>query len=181
MTCIVGLEKDGKVYMGGDSAAVAGWHDMGVRPAKVFRRGQFLIGYTTSFRMGQLLQYRLEVAERERFSPTTNMEYMVTQFVPAIRELFKQGGYASIHDSQESGGQFLVGYYHQLFLISGDFAVIRSREDFAAVGCGTEFAIGAMSANLHLGPKARIKNALKITARHSGGVSGPFTVMSMKS
>ena len=66
MTCIVGLEHDGKVYMGGDSAAVGGMDVYPSRIPKVFQAGRYLIGYTTSFRMGQLLQYGLDKIARKR-------------------------------------------------------------------------------------------------------------------
>lgn len=51
MTCIVGLEHNGRVYIGADSAGVSGW-DLTVRAdKKVFRNGSFLFGFTDSFRM----------------------------------------------------------------------------------------------------------------------------------
>ena len=59
MTCIIGLVADGRVYLGGDSAAVHGWTRRRTRLRKVFRKGPFLVGYTTSFRMGQLLEHQL--------------------------------------------------------------------------------------------------------------------------
>ena len=53
MTAIAGLVHDGKVYIGGDSAGVAGM-DLHLRSdPKVFTVGEFVIGYTTSFRMGR--------------------------------------------------------------------------------------------------------------------------------
>ncbi|KKN17732.1 hypothetical protein LCGC14_0962700, partial [marine sediment metagenome] len=62
MTCIVGFIDDGgKAWMGGDSAGVAGHHTHPRRDPKVFRVGPVLIGYTSSFRMGQLLRYHLKI------------------------------------------------------------------------------------------------------------------------
>ena len=59
MTCIVGLIDGRRVWMGGDSAGVSGL-DITVRAdAKVFRNGDFLIGFTSSFRMGQLLAFHM--------------------------------------------------------------------------------------------------------------------------
>ena len=58
MTCIVGLVHEGVVYIGGDSAGVAGL-SLVVRADEMFRNGDFLMGFTTSFRMGQLLRYKL--------------------------------------------------------------------------------------------------------------------------
>jgi len=59
MTCIVGIAQEGKVWIGADSAAVSGQDIRATALRKVFRRGQFLIGYTSSFRMGQLPQFHL--------------------------------------------------------------------------------------------------------------------------
>ena len=59
MTCIVGLETPNGIMMGCDSAAVGGGNIFTTRLKKVFKRGKFLIGYSTSFRMGQVIQYKL--------------------------------------------------------------------------------------------------------------------------
>ena len=57
MTCIVAEVVDGVVHMAGDKAGINGdCKSMVVRP-KVFINGDFIIGYTTSFRMGQLLEF----------------------------------------------------------------------------------------------------------------------------
>ena len=57
MTCIVGLVHEGTVFIGGDSAGVAGLSLVVRADEKVFRNGDFLMDFTTSFRMGQLLRY----------------------------------------------------------------------------------------------------------------------------
>jgi hypothetical protein len=55
MTCIVGLRQGGKVFIGGDSAGISGW-DVTVRAdPKVFLSGPYAMGFTSSFRLGQLL------------------------------------------------------------------------------------------------------------------------------
>lgn len=59
MTCIVGLVDQGNVWIGGDSAGVGGYDLMLRADQKVFRNGDFLMGFTSSFRMGQLLRYKL--------------------------------------------------------------------------------------------------------------------------
>lgn len=66
MTRVVGLVRQGRVYMGVDSAAVQGWTRRASQVSKVFRRGPFLIGYTTSFRMGQFLEHHLAPQRRIR-------------------------------------------------------------------------------------------------------------------
>ena len=63
MTCIVGLVDNGKIYMGGDSAGVSNL-DIRIRAdQKVFKTGEFIMGFTSSFRMGDLLKYDFNSVE----------------------------------------------------------------------------------------------------------------------
>ena len=62
-TCIVAYNdrKNKILYIGGDSAGVG---DLSVRirkDPKIFEKSGMLFGYTSSFRMGQLLQYKLVI------------------------------------------------------------------------------------------------------------------------
>ena len=49
MTCIIGLIDNGKVYMGCDSAGVAGLDMYGRADQKIFKVDNFIMGFTTSF------------------------------------------------------------------------------------------------------------------------------------
>lgn len=59
MTCIVGITDGRTVTVGGDSAGSDGWHVAVLSDSKVFQVGPYLMGFTTSYRMGQLLRYSL--------------------------------------------------------------------------------------------------------------------------
>lgn len=180
MTCIVGIEdkKSGKVYIGCDSAGVAGW-DLTLRAdEKVFRNGEFLIGYTSSFRMGQLLRYELAIPKHP--ASADSMEYMVRNVVPAIRECFKKGGYQKTENAVESGGTFLIGYQGELFAVESDYQIAKPSNSVHAVGCGAIAAIGAMLAMPNEPPKSRAMKALKISEMVNAGVRGPFLVMDTK-
>ena len=61
MTCIVGMvDGQGTVYIGADSLAAGGYQKTIRKDAKVFTNGIAVMGYTSSFRMGQLLRYKLK-------------------------------------------------------------------------------------------------------------------------
>jgi ATP-dependent protease HslVU (ClpYQ) peptidase subunit len=177
MTAIVGLAQNGSVYIGGDSAGVNGM-SLAVRAdTKVFRKGRYLFGFTTSFRMGQLIRYSLEPPK-----PKGDLEdFMATKFINALRECLKTGGWARKDNDREEGGTFLVGVRGQLFAVYEDYQVGRAADGFAAVGCGDEIALGAMyaTAGTGLGPRRRIKLALRAAERFSAGVRGPFVCMSL--
>lgn len=66
MTGIAALIERNKVYMAGDSAAVGGGHYLtSTANPKVFKNNGVLIGYTSSFAMGNALQYRLHIPPYE--------------------------------------------------------------------------------------------------------------------
>jgi hypothetical protein len=174
MTAIAGFCHDGKVWIGGDSAGVAG-SDLTVRSdPKVFRNAEFLFGFTSSFRMGQLLRYSLAPPK-----PVTGQdvyEFMVITFVNAVRECLKAGGYATKDKEAESGGCFLVGYQGRLFSIESDYQVGESQDGYAAAGCGDQIICGALFATQGMEPMQRMNLALAAAERHSSGVRGPFLI-----
>lgn len=178
MTAIVGLEHRGDVWMGGDSAGVSTDYARIIqrRDAKVFRNGPFLIGFTTSFRMGRLLRYELKTpAHPSRLGVE---RYMATLFIDAVRACLKGGGYASKEREAEFGGAFLVGYRGKLFTVRDDYDVGLSVDPFAAVGCGDQTARGALFATAHVSdPAQRIRTALLAAEHCCPGVRRPFTVM----
>lgn len=181
MTCIVGFIDDNKdVYMGADSA---GTSDNGRitsrKDKKIFLKDDFVIGFTTSFRMGQLLQYKLEIPKQKENQDT--FEYMVTDFVEAVREKLKDGGFASKEKDKEEGGVFLVGYRGRLFTIFSDYQVAESIVPYASVGSGSSYALGALYAlqKEYLGkPWGKIMIALQAAAANCSSVDKPFNIYS---
>ncbi|PWJ93555.1 hypothetical protein C8D77_101234 [Mesorhizobium loti] len=176
MTCIVGVIDAGKVYIGGDSAGVAGYSLTVRADRKVFSNGDFIMGFTSSFRMGQLLAQSFTPPKRH---PDTDVyKFMVTDFINAVRDCLKTGGYAEKHHEAEKGGTFLVGYQGRLFLIDSDYQVGEALDGFDACGCGAEIALGALFATPAAKPNDRLTLALEAAERLSAGVRAPFHIVS---
>lgn len=175
MTCIAGFVEGSTVWIGGDSAGVAGY-DLTVRAdQKVFRNGPMIFGFTTSFRMGQLLRYALTVPDHDPRQPVE--KYMATTFVDAVRSCLKKHAFTTVKDGVEMGGTFLIGYSGRLFLIDEDYQVCETVDGFDACGCGAQIAKGALHATSHVGTvtgQARLELALSAAERHSAGVRRPF-------
>lgn len=172
MTCIVGIAEGGNVYIGGDSAGVGGYSLTVRADRKVFRNGDFIMGFTTSFRMGQLLAHALHPPRRH---PDTDVyAFMVTDFIDAVRECLKKGGYAEKEKEAERGGTFLVGYAGRLFTIYDDYQVGEALDGYYAVGCGFNLALGSLYATIGGEPEKRIEAALQAAAHFSAGVCAPF-------
>ncbi len=176
MTCIVGLEHGGAVYMGGDSAAVSGYDVTLDSIPKVFLNGDMIFGFTSSFRMGQLLRYKLVPPPRKRSRDV--MHYLVNDFVDAVRACFNESGYMKkINTIEDQGGNFLLGYAGRLYQVHTDFTVIRGNRGFDAVGCATT-AHGAMAATVKMrDPVKRIRLALQVAETTNIGVRRPFTIL----
>lgn len=175
MTCIVGLVENGRVYLGGDSAGVAGL-DLTIRAdQKVFKNSDYVMGFTSSFRMGQLLRYAFEPPVPEEGEDIN--KFMATRFIDAVRKCLKDGGYARKKDEEESAGTFLVGYKGHLFFIDNDYQVGIPITGFDAVGCGYQIARGAMYATKGQKPTHRIMTALEAAELFSAGVRRPFVLV----
>lgn len=177
MTCIIGLRTNDGLYIAGDSAGVESSFIQTRADAKVFVRGEFLFGFTSSFRMGQLIRYKFEppaIPEK-----TDLAEYMVTTFIDKIRTCLQEGGYAKKKDDVESGGTFVVGIRNRLFVIEDDYQVGEWDGEYVAVGCGRSYALGAMAMleGVNIEACEKLNMALQATTKFCTGVCPPFKVV----
>jgi len=179
MTVIVGLleRSTNRIYIGGDSAGVCGTLIQPVRQPKVFARGPFLLGHTSTFRIGNLLQYGGEIP-----TPPEGVDlprWMSTVFVDAIRGIMKDGGHAMKNNDRESSGVFIVGVKGKLFRFESDYGFTDSHDDYLCAGAGEDFAHGSLQSTgaLNLPGRKRVELALEATAHHCTAVTGPFQIL----
>lgn len=176
MTCIVGLADASGVYIGGDSAEMDDHLHVNVRSeAKVFKRGNFVFGFADSFRVGQLLRYRMTIPAIRQ---NDLVKYMVVDFVDALRKCLKRAGSSRKSEDEESfSGEIMVGIRGRLFVIYTDYQVAEIKNGIQAIGCGREYALGAMFSTMGQDPSARINKALEAASFYSAGVKPPFKIM----
>ena len=180
MTCCVGFEHDGRVTIGGDSAAIGGLDIDEIEDEKVFSFGDFVFGISGSFRIGQVLRFGCNPPEQR--ASQDDLEYLVTDWMDNLRETFRDKGCLSTWDTEDDpfkgsehiDSAFLVGYNGRLYTVSTDLQVLRSRVGYASVGCGAPYALGALYANVDGLPRERLERALEAAARFSAGVRAPF-------
>lgn len=163
------------MFLGGDSAGVGGWEVTIRADPKVFVTGPYAMGFTSSFRLGQLLQHKLKLPEPPK-SQSKIYPFMVDQFVEATRECLKLGGMATKEKEAESGGTFMVGVRGRLFVIEVDYQVVEPVPPFAAVGGGAPYALGSLATSKG-SPVSRVKKALEVAERFCMGVRGPFRIL----
>ena len=177
MTCIVGHKTKDNVYIGGDSAGASG-RDIIIRAdEKIFKNGEFIFGFTSSFRMGQILRYNFTPPKRKENIPDD--EYLYNDFIGEVIKVFKKNGYAKVDSNQVEGGVFLFGYKNELYYVGSDFQIGKSIKDYNSVGCGDNYALGCFHAleNEKLPIEMKIKKALETAEEFSTAVRRPFKMI----
>jgi ATP-dependent protease HslVU (ClpYQ) peptidase subunit len=169
MTLIIALKHKGKVYLGGDAAAVGGYDRSPTVEPKVFKNGKYMIGYTTSFRMGQILQHmKLPVPPVKELT-----KFMVTTFIESITEEFTKRDY----DWKENGVNFIAVIHNRIFEIENGLQV-HEKKEISAVGCAYAYALGAITACEIVDPKERMLKTFSIAEIYSAGIMAPYTIIS---
>jgi len=180
MTCIVSVIKDDKVWMGADSAGVCN-NILDIRSdKKVFIKNDFLIGFTSSFRMGDILKYNFNPTRCEDWDLE---KYMVTTFVDDLREFFSKHGFLKKDNNVDYGGNFLVGIRGRIFEIGTDFQVGWTSNNYTAIGSGELVAKGALYTMFNnfenLSPLTMCTAALNAAQHHTTSVREPFHILSI--
>jgi hypothetical protein len=186
MTCIVALINENKVLLGGDAAASddkSGLIFQRTDP-KVFKVGQYGIGFIDSFRMGQIIQYYWTPPVYKPTAGYRNLDkFIKTKFVESIKDAFKEYGYGNFGSGTEEGDQggiFIVTVQGsgRIFTMDSDFHVAECDVPYMAEGAGQELALGSLfSTALVKTPRKRVRMALEAAAKFNMAVRPPFTII----
>lgn len=179
MTCIVGIEYDRGIVIGGDSASTsAGFQHL--TNGKVFRLDDMVIGCCGGPRTAQIIRYRLRL-------PTLDIHdvdrFMACEFADAAREALKESGAGKVNsglDEMESSSAMLVAVAGRLYTLHSDFQWSRKMAGYAAIGSGRELATGSLHTTGALGqfsPYRRVELALEAACEHSGSCAPPLTII----
>ncbi|WP_195966850.1 hypothetical protein [Clostridium sp. 1001283B150210_160208_E6] len=183
MTCIIGYvdKKKKKTYLGCDSLGSDGFIKIYREDKKIFKptkNSNFLLGFTSSYRMGQILMYSdifPTEKEIEYEDIVVDHKWMVTEFIPSVKKIFKDNNYGK----DDKGGNFLVAYKDKLFEIEPDFQVGESKIEYASVGCGEYHAYGSLFAlkDKDVNITDKILTGLRSASYFTCGVDKPFYIM----
>jgi ATP-dependent protease HslVU (ClpYQ) peptidase subunit len=170
--------------MVGDSAAVIA-SVLAQRESvdKIFVKGKMMFGVAGSFRILQLLRYVFEIPKHPK--GMDDLEYMCSIFVNEFKECLKQSESFRVYNEGEVtfDSAIIAAYKGKLFKIEEDFSVFESSR-FMSVGCGEDYALGALFALEQAGysedPVNLMKIAMQSAYEYSIGVRPPFYCYKLK-
>jgi len=179
MTCIVGMVSNDKVYIGADNIGSNNSQIQSRQDSKVFIKKDMVFGFTTSYRMGQLIKYQLIIPHRIDKSVE---EYMYTDFIESVSKLFETKNYSEISNNVQTGGTFIVGYQGKIFIVESDFQIVQPSDCYCSVGSGSSFALGSLYANdssVNKLATTKIIEALECAEYFNPFVRKPFEILSV--
>lgn len=185
MTCIVGIAKNKKVFMGGDSCGATSASYVACERSKVFTietgTQTFLIGGAGSFRMLDILEYDLEIDRP--YPGVTDDQFMRTNFINCVRGCFKKNGLSSLQSEESAPGPFLVGFKGNLYKIQYDYSVLNCPKLGYSIGSGSDPARGSLFTTWSMKkketPEKRIKIALDSAESVNPFVRSPMYIKSL--
>jgi ATP-dependent protease HslVU (ClpYQ) peptidase subunit len=173
MTCIVGIAKDGVVYMGGDRGASDDVTIVSISQPKVKVKGSWIYGYSGSLGNGQLF----DLIDLPPVSKDEDpFRILRLDIVEELKSIIESHG----SDKEDNATDFLIGCNGRLFEMStSDWGVLEVSE--VAVGSGGNFALGSLHTthNLPIPIEDRIKLSLAAAITYSPTCQGPVDVLSI--
>ena len=173
MTCIIGYKHNGKAYVGADSLGSNGWTKAQYDTPKLFEVHGMVIGYTTTYRFGQILQHHLP----EMLPKAPPYAFLVESVVPEMRHLLSAHGAKRTDNGIDAGGNCIIGYKGEVYELQNDFSILKPTNGIACVGSGVQVAYGAMLALTTKDPRAKVRRALEVASEAVTSVGGDLTVM----
>jgi ATP-dependent protease HslVU (ClpYQ) peptidase subunit len=177
MTCIAALvDEKGVGHIACDSLSSYGQL---YKNSKIFEKGNMLIGYTSSYRMGQLLEHSLNMPERKDDQSIEN--YMYVDFINAVRELLKNNGQMLVDKNIETIGFFLIVTDGSIFKMQDDLSLLEATDGFDACGSGEAYAravLDLLKKQGNLAPKEMLTVAIDTAAKYVASVGGEVKYLS---
>ena len=177
MTCVVGYIDDCKqvAWLGAESSATDDETTYDYSGKKIFYVGDFLVGFSGSFRAGQIVRHEVQLP------PITSQleleKYLQTVFSKEIKKTLKK------HFTPKKIDTFnlLIAYEDKLFTLENDFTILPFAP-YMAIGTGTPYALGALKAlmDYKISTRTRITKAIEAAIHHCPSCRGAIYVEKWK-
>jgi len=140
MTCIISFERDNKIIIAGDKKASNSATGSNVKEPKIFEKKKFMIGYTSSFRMGQILKHIWTPPSKKEDQTIDN--YLYTDVINSLRQVFEVNNFGE----SDTTGTFILVYKNRKFIYQSDNSLLEYEDNVISTGSGEEIAFGSVKA-----------------------------------
>lgn len=172
MTCIVGIAKEGNVYIGGERAASDGNVILSTCRPKVGVKGDWAYGFSGSYGTGQLIELVTLPKVLKNDDPFLVLRTTVVEDLKRHYDTYAR-------DIEDNAADWLIGCKGRLFEISsGDWGVIEINE--SSIGSGNTIALGSLHTTKQFevaSPIYRIEQALNAAIELSPTCLGPVDIV----
>lgn len=167
MTCIAGIAQGGIVHLGADTQATADTEIFERADDKLFALGDYVIGFSGSYRIGQIIRYSFDAPVFNRNVYDSEHEFMVTNFVPTVIRTLKSYDVLGTERPVSMSGELLIGLRGKLFSVGDDFQVGMERSQYDGIGSGGLVARASLfsTADMLLSPAERVSLAVRAAGR----------------
>lgn len=173
MTCVVGIEHGGAVWLAGDSAVVGGSSISRCREPKVrrIRRG-LVMGIAGGGRETDLAMGWRPPRGPGRVDP---YRWIVDEAVPWLHQTLARDGYSG----RKAELELLIGIGGRLFSLEEGGGCWSPADRMAAIGdeIATALALGSLSETERRPPEFRLRRALRASCRWSTAARPPWTIV----
>lgn len=173
MTCVVGISDPGRgALLAFDSCGGAG----GRATPRLDTKGSLIrpwlaVGYTTSYRFGQILTHHLDIQEEPPGDP---YEWAVRTLVPEIQAKLSEHQWLKKDGERAEAGDAIFAVRDRILCVQSDLQVSESARGYDACGSGQDEALGALFARRFGRAEERARVALEAAAEMTVYVRPPW-------
>ena len=185
MTTILAIQGDGWASIGSDSQWTDEYGRIGkMSQSKVIPVGRYLIGVAGDTRGANIIQHMFTPpALPIKLGGNKLTKFVVSQFVPALRECLELGGAGRPqYDSEPavSANEILVCANGSIYQIDTDYGTEIDDNGLYAIGSGAHYGLGALQALVgnkkvpNTVAKQMLLKAITVSAKFDSGTGAPF-------
>ena len=184
MSVVVAIKDKEKIYIGADSQVTRGGTRTTLKNPNNYKvwkvRGaeHCLMAHVGNMRDSNIIRLLDDlVNEYDMYKGYIGYEFVVKKVVPDIFSALKRCGYLKDeHYIDMMDSSFIFAYQDQVYIINVDGCVLDV-SDYAAIGSGSDQAIGSLLSTEGEGPENRIIKAIKATAASDIYVDYPIILV----
>lgn len=171
MSCVIGIVEKGITYFGYETTGAGATQKARYNTPKVFRSGDYVIGYAGSYRVGQILRYYTKYPNPD-YSDLSKL--MSTEFVDAMMSSMDDNRVIKNRDeiAEMDGAETLVSIGGKLFVVQTDLSVVEPKYNYWAIGSGWSVALGSLYSTdeekigVYISPQDRINIAISAASEY---------------